>query len=322
MACNTSNPFFGNATCDIAKAVAAARVAETIVLCLGTTSQNDEGPSVDSEGHDEADYHLPGSQTALADAIFAIGKPVILLLVNGGIVQIDEYAHKAAAVVEVFLPALQAPTLAAQLYGHTNRWGKLPVTYYSGRLPWNLTDMAVSTGIGRTYRYYSGKPLYEFGYGLSYSNFSLSCTNTSTTRWTSCEPNVDRVSTTPQVAATTGYTCDVTNLGNIDGDEVVFLYHRPRDSPAACAAHARSSRSSTGGSSRWSLPKKALVDWHRVHVPAGKTATVPFTIDGSMLALRGDVGPAVKTLHHGSHSVEFSRGHGETQRMTIDVACK
>jgi hypothetical protein len=120
-------------------------------------------------------------------------------------VQIDDYAHKAAAVVEAFLPALQAPALAAQLYGKTNRWGahpcerkrtwllspfsyekpdyficqdrlgttiirktpaqkghsfvlagKLPVTYYSGALPWNLTDMAVSTGVGRTYRYYSG----------------------------------------------------------------------------------------------------------------------------------------------------------------------
>lgn len=322
MACNTSNPFFGNATCDIAKAVAAARKAEIVVLCLGTTSQNDEGPSVDSEGHDEADYHLPGSQTDLADAIFAVGKPVILLLVNGGIVQIDMYARKAAAVVEAFLPALQAPALAAQLYGHTNRWGKLPVTYYSGDLPWNLTDMAVSTGIGRTYRYYSGTPLYEFGHGLSYVNFSLSCTNASTARWTSCDTsNLDRFSPARQVGAdtVTAYTCNVTNFGNMDGDEVIFLYHRPADSPAARAAHARSSGSSGGRSSRWSLPKKALLDWQRVRVPAGKTITVPFAVDGSMLALRGDAGAAVKTLHFGKHSIEFSRGHGDTQRMTVEV---
>ena len=108
MACNTTNPFFGNASCDIEKAVAAAKESETVVLCLGTTSQNDEGPSVDSEGHDEPEYSLPGSQAALADAVFAVGKPVILLLVNGGIVQIDDYAHRAAAVVEV--PFLSRPS--------------------------------------------------------------------------------------------------------------------------------------------------------------------------------------------------------------------
>lgn len=318
MACNTSNPFFGNASCDIAKAVAAARQAETVVLCLGSSSQNDEGPSVDSEGHDEPDYSLPGSQKALADAIFAVGKPVVLLLVNGGIVQIDDYAHKAAAVVEAFLPALQAPALAAQLYGRTNRWGKLPVTYYSGKLPWNLTDMAVSTGVGRTYRYYSGTPLYEFGHGLSYTNFSLSCTNTSTARWTSCETT--HLGQGARTVST--YTCDVKNLGDMDGDEVVFLYHRPTDSLAARAAHKQTLSLSGGGSSGWSLPKKALVDWQRVHVPAGKKVTVPFAVDAEMLALRGQAGATIKTLHRGEHTIEFSRGHGETQRMTIDVACQ
>ena len=99
---------------------------------------------------------------------------MVLVLVNGGIVAIDEYVSQAAAVVEAFLPALQAPTLAAALYGKVNRWGKLyspnvvqivkrstqgalrsgggwlrrPVTYYKDPLPWNLTDMAISTGVG------------------------------------------------------------------------------------------------------------------------------------------------------------------------------
>ena len=107
MACNTSDPVFGKASCNIPKAVAAAKAAEVVVLCLGTTSQTDQGPSVASEGHDEPNYNLPGSQVALADAVFAVGTPVILLLVNGGIVQIDNYAYRAAAVVEVRLPFME-----------------------------------------------------------------------------------------------------------------------------------------------------------------------------------------------------------------------
>jgi hypothetical protein len=90
--CNTS--WLHGQRCEISKAVAAARAADVVVLCLGTSSQNDEGPSVDSEGHDEGDFTLPGSQAELADAIFATGKPVVLVMVNGGIVQIDDYAHK------------------------------------------------------------------------------------------------------------------------------------------------------------------------------------------------------------------------------------
>jgi len=164
------------------------------------------------------------------------------------------------------------------------------------------------------------------------------------------------------------YSCEVTNTGTMDGDEVVFLFHRPKDSPAAVAAHAASSSGGDDNSDasvapqHWALPKKALIDWKRVAVPAGKTISVSFTVDASMLALRGAEGPAVATFHsgehliafsapfytlktiilprqardkhrenseksgvsfhEGEHLIEFSRGHGETQRMMIDASCE
>ena len=87
-----------------------------------------------------------------------------------------------------------------------------PVTYYKDPLPWNLTDMAISTGVGRTYRYFTGTPLFEFGHGLSLTNFTLKCQQKSDgiAELRRCEKD-GRVE----------YSCDVTNIGAIDGDEVV-----------------------------------------------------------------------------------------------------
>ena len=137
------------------------------------------------------------------------------------------------------------------------------MTYYKDPLPWNLTDMSISTGIGRTYRYFTGTPLFEFGHGLSLTNFTLKCQQKSDgiAELRRCEKD-GRVE----------YSCDVTNTGGIDGDEVVssapsstipsvsdscadtpvlwrqvFLYHHPKSSPAALTAHA-------AAPDGWSLP--------------------------------------------------------------------
>jgi beta-glucosidase-like glycosyl hydrolase len=123
----------GTHRCEIAQAVAAAKQADYVVLCLGTTAQNDPSRTM-GEGQDRDNTDLPGSQAELADAIFATGKPVVLVLVNGGIVAIDKYVNDAAAIVEAFFPSLQSPVLAASLFG-LNRWGKLPITYYTSALP-------------------------------------------------------------------------------------------------------------------------------------------------------------------------------------------
>ena len=134
-----------NSNCEISDAVAAVKDADITVLCLGTTAQNDEGPAVAHEGSDRGDFALPGSQQELASAVLAEGKPSILILVNGGIVAIDSLLPKVSAVVEAFFPALQAPTLARQLFGETNRVRRLTITstHPAPKLPIRLTTYGV-----------------------------------------------------------------------------------------------------------------------------------------------------------------------------------
>ena len=144
--------------------------------------------------------------------VLALGKPTLLILSNGGGVAIDNLMDGPRAIVESFNPAQQTPALASLLFGDANRWGHLPVTIYphaytSAKA---MTDYDMSSGPGRTYKYFPSeatklRPLFPFGFGLSYTSFSLSC----------------------QIkhAGTYTATCQVKNTGDRDGDAVVLVYH-------------------------------------------------------------------------------------------------
>ena len=237
--------------CEIKKAVAAARASDVVILAMGTSSQNDHvfpnDGQTNGEGHDRADMSLPGDQAKLADAVFAVGRPVVLVLI-GGLVHIDQYVHRSAAIVHAFFPSLQSPVLAATLFGrpHHNRWGKLPVTYYAevvgGGLPWAMTDMNISTGIGRTYRYTRANTLWEFGDGLSLTHFSHNC---------SCSQSLT-------------CRCTLRNTGHIAGDEVMMVFDAL--SPAV--------RKSVG--SAHPIPLRRLVDFQRASLLAGASTTLSF----------------------------------------------
>ena len=80
---------------------------------------------------DRVDTALPGQQEPFAKAVLALGKPVVLVLCNGGALAIDALMTGPVAIVEAFNPAVMGPrALAASLFGRENRWGKLPVTMY------------------------------------------------------------------------------------------------------------------------------------------------------------------------------------------------
>jgi hypothetical protein len=266
--------------CEIALAVAAAQHADYVVLCLGTTAQKDPGRTM-GEGQDRGSIELPGSQGELADAIFATGVPVVLVLVNGGIVGIDKYVTSAAAIVEAFFPSLQSPVLAASLFG-LNRWGKLPITYYKSPLPWDMTDMDMATGVGRTYRYYKGKALFEFGDGLSYTSFHHLC---------SC--------------AVMKCSCAVKNTGAVAGDEVVMVYDSLSDAIRTTVGSAHP------------LPIKRLLDFQRVSLATGTSATLTFAITAKMLQLTTADGS--KKSYTGMHNLIFSRGNGNDQTVPVTV---
>jgi beta-glucosidase len=170
----THGPFIGSATRGFVEAVVAAQEAEVTVLCLGLNSliEGEEGDAMNSDAAgDRTVIELPDIQQQLLDAIVKVGKPVVLLLMGGSAMATPFAQENVAAIVQQFYPGQSGGTaLADVLFGDFNPCGRLPVTVYrgTGDLP-PFQDYSMTE---RTYRYFSGVPLYPFGYGLSYTTFS------------------------------------------------------------------------------------------------------------------------------------------------------
>ncbi len=198
-----------------AEAIAAARNADQIVLVLGL-SPSLEGEEMEIQlpgflGGDRTDIALPSSQEALMEQIVALGKPTALVLLNGSALAVNWADEHVPAILEAWYPGQEGGNAVADaLFGDYNPGGRLPVTFYKSvnDLP-PFTDYAMK---GRTYRYFSGSPLYPFGYGLSYSTFAYEKAE--------CSPATAGVGDTVQVRVA------VKNTGTRDGDEVVQVYER------------------------------------------------------------------------------------------------
>ncbi|MCU0454416.1 MAG: glycoside hydrolase family 3 C-terminal domain-containing protein [Bacteroidetes bacterium] len=194
------------------EAVAAAKGADIAIVVLGLTPrlEGEEMP-VQVEGFaggDRTSLDLPREQEEMLKAVVATGTPVVLVLMNGSALAINWAADHVPAIVEAWYPGQAAGTAVAEvLFGDTNPSGRLPVTFFRSveQLP-PFDDYAMTN---RTYRYFAGKPLYPFGYGLSYTTFAY-----------------DALSI--PVRATTGATITasvtVRNTGSRSGEEVVQWY--------------------------------------------------------------------------------------------------
>lgn len=269
-------------TSDVAAAIAAAQQADIVILALGIDK------SVEYEGADRVNITLPGLQEWFALKILSLSKPTVLVLTNGGAVAIDRLVSGPAAIVEAFNPSTQgARALADLLFGRANRWGKLPITLYPADYvsQVSLTDFSMSTSPGRTYRYYTGTPLWPFGYGLSLSTFDLSCA-------------MDMLPRT-QFAV----RCVVSNTGARDGDEVVLVYHRVGNDIRSKVDHP--------------VPLKRLVQFERVHVAAGQAAKVSFALSSAAVELTNGAGR--KVVYSGTHEFVCSRGHGQDVVMSFTI---
>lgn len=194
------------------EAVEIAKKADAVVLVLGLSQrlEGEEMPiKVDGfEGGDRTHLKLPKTQTDLMHAIQKTGKPVILVLLNGSALAIGWANENIDAIISAGYPGQEGGTAVADvLFGDYNPAGRLPVTYYKSveQLPaFENYDME-----GRTYRYFTGEPLYPFGYGLSYTTFKYSNLQLPQKAKTGDEIKVK---------------VEVTNTGNKDGEEVVQLY--------------------------------------------------------------------------------------------------
>jgi len=194
------------------EAVDAAKRADATVLVLGL-SQRLEGEEMPIKikgflGGDRTDLNLPETQEKLLEAIAATGKPLVVVLTNGGALSVNNAQEKATAVLLAGYGGQQGGNAVADvLFGDYNPAGRLPVTYYRSvdQVPafedYNMT--------GRTYRYFSGEPLYPFGYGLSYTTFSYTDLIIPTEASAGSDVKIE---------------VTVTNTGRKEGDEVVQLY--------------------------------------------------------------------------------------------------
>ena len=262
----------------IQEAVKVARDADEIVLVIGGSSATSrEGWSAATHLGDRSDLGLIAQQDELARAMFALGKPVVVLLINGAPLSIPEVAEKANAVLEAWYPGQEGGTaLADILFGEANPGGKLPLTIARscGQLPLFYNQKPSAR---RGYLFGSKEPLYPFGFGLSYTTFEISAPHLSAA----------------QIAADQSVTVsvDVRNTGKVAGDEVVQLYLHELVSSVT-------------------RPVKELKGFRRVTLEPGESTTVQFTLDREAFALWNEqmkrvVEPGVFEIMVGPSSVEL-----------------
>ena len=196
----------------IAEAVQAARAADTIVMVLGDNEQTSREAWADNHLGDRQSLDLIGQQNDLARAIFDLGKPTIVLLLNGRPLSVNLLAERADALIEGwYLGQETGHAVADLLFGRANPGGKLPVSIARnvGQLPifYNYKPSA-----RRGYLDGSTQPLFPFGFGLSYTTFAISA------------PRLSKAAI--GVGDSTEVSVEVANTGTLSGDEVVQIYVR------------------------------------------------------------------------------------------------
>ncbi|HKF50455.1 MAG TPA: glycoside hydrolase family 3 C-terminal domain-containing protein [Terracidiphilus sp.] len=261
------------------EAIAAAKNADVVIAVVGITSQLEGEEMPVSEpgflGGDRTSIDLPQPEEDLVEAMAATGKPLAVVLMNGSALAVNWINEHANAVLEAWYPGEEGGAAVAEtLSGKNNPAGRLPVTFYKGvdQLP-NFEDYGMAN---RTYRYFSGKPLYPFGYGLSYTKFSYS----------------DLSVPEQAIAAgqTVGADVTVTNTGKLAGDEVVQLYLK---FPSVKGA-----------------PRIALRGFERIHLDAGASQKVHFDLRPRDLGMVTEDGNPI--IAQGEYTISIGGGQPDT----------
>jgi beta-glucosidase len=257
------------------EAVVAAKSADVVVAVVGITSQLEGEEMPVSQpgflGGDRTSIDLPQPEEDLVEAVVATGKPLAVVLLNGSALAVNRINEHANAVLEAWYPGEEGGAAVAEtLSGKNNPAGRLPVTFYTGvdQLP-NFEDYGMAN---RTYRYFTGKPLYPFGYGLSYTKFSYSDLNVSTAAVAAGQP--------------VGADVTVTNAGKVAGDEVVQLYLKFPDIKGA--------------------PRVALRGFERIHLDPGASQKVHFDLNPRDLGMVTEEGDPI--IAQGDYTISVGGG--------------
>ncbi|MEP6643243.1 MAG: glycoside hydrolase family 3 C-terminal domain-containing protein [Acidobacteriaceae bacterium] len=268
-------------------AVAAAKKADVVIAVVGITSDLEgEEMNVQIEGFkggDRTSLNLPKEEEDLLDALYGTRKPVVVVLMNGSALSVNQANEHANAILEAWYSGEEGGAAIAQtIAGDNNPSGRLPLTFYKGvdQLP-PFEDYSMSN---RTYRYFTGKPLYPFGYGLSYSKFEYE--------------NVRLASNSLQAGEPLQVDADVKNASSRAGDEVVEIYLTFPKLPGA--------------------PIRALCGYTHLRIAAGETTHVRFTLsprDLSHVNLAGD-----RIIAPGSYNLSIGGGQPGTTAPVAKAA--
>ena len=230
---------------EFTRAVDAARAADVVVMALG------ELKSWSGENASRSSLDLPGDQLALFNSIAALGKPVVVILVNGRPLALPEIQNKAAAILEAWDPGIQGGNgIADLLFGDAEPQGRLVVSvpYDVGQVPIYYNHF--NTGRPQQGEYVDGPraPLYPFGFGLSYTAFKYG--------------DADLSASAMKLDGTIRASVNVTNTGSRPGVAVVQLYIRDRASSAGPRA------------------VRELKGFKKVRLNPGESQDVQFTLSG------------------------------------------
>ena len=235
------------------EAIAIAKDADVVVLCMGISpllEGEEMKVKVDGfAGGDRVHTKLPKTQTDLIQKIQKIGKPTILVLLNGSALSINWENDNIPAIIEAWYPGQAGGTAIADvIFGDYNPAGRLPVTFYK-----DINDIPAFSDYkmqGKTYRYFKGDPLYEFGYGLSFTTFKY-----------------DKLEIPETIKAGENFSVNVAveNIGVYDGEEVVqvYIHHLNADE---------------------FNPHKTLANFQRIAFKAKEKKEITFIIDKEQLS--------------------------------------
>ena len=248
-----------------------------VVLGLDETLEGEEGDANNfAASGDKNDLQLPQSQRQLLDAVLAVGKPTVVVLLAGSAIDLSAAQEKADAVLLGWYPgAGGGHGIADILFGKVSPSGKLPVTFYHNEALAEMPEFTDYSMKNRTYRYYTGTPLYPFGYGLTYSD----------------------VAVTEAKASREAVTVTAENRGSRDTDEVLQLYIRDEASPFAPV-------------------NPVLCGFRRIHVKAGEKRTVSVPLDKNALTVVNEQGRRIPGSGHWTVFAGLGQPDARTEELT------
>ncbi|RZK55519.1 MAG: glycosyl hydrolase, partial [Pedobacter sp.] len=273
---------------DYKEAIEMAQKAE-VVIFVGGISPRLEGEDLKVKvpgflGGDKTDLNLPTVQTELLMELKKLGKPIVLVLLNGSALSINWEQKELDAIVETWYGGEKGgEALADVLAGDYNPAGRLPVTFYK-----SVTDIPKFDDYsmqGRTYRYLTKPVLYPFGYGLSYTKFAYSNLKLSAAELNSSKPLT--------------ISLNVKNTGDFNGDEVVQLYIKQFGS---------------------AMPVKELKGFKRVNIKKGEQQTVTFKLDAKDITHYNEATKEMETIR-GKLQILVGKSSG-TAELTANITLK